>query len=85
MSVLKEHRVVDLLPRGVGRSPFLLPRGIDVNQGEILDDLLHLLELEQSGEAALTCRGEGRKEGRRETGKRKKERKKGVKKKIVGL
>lgn len=28
-----------------------------MNQGEILDDLLHLLKLKQRGEAALTCRG----------------------------
>lgn len=26
-----------------------------MNQGEVLDNLLHLLELEERGEAALTC------------------------------
>lgn len=28
-----------------------------MNQGEVLHNLLHFLELEQGGEAALTCRG----------------------------
>lgn len=46
----------NVLPCGVGSSPLLLPRSVDMNQGEILDNLLHLLELEQRGEAALTCR-----------------------------
>lgn len=30
-----------------------------MNQGEVLHYLLHFLELEQGGEAALTCRGRG--------------------------
>lgn len=47
------------VPCGVGSGALLLPRSVDVNQGEVLHDLLHLLELEQGGEAALTCRGRG--------------------------
>lgn len=42
-------------PCGVGGGPLLLSRGVDVNQGEILDNLLHLFEFEQRWEAALTC------------------------------
>lgn len=42
-------------PCGVGGGPLLLSRGVDVNQGEILDNLLHLFEFEQRREAALTC------------------------------
>lgn len=45
------------VPSGVGSGALLLTRSVDVNQGEVLHDLLHLLELEQGGEAALTCRG----------------------------
>lgn len=62
----------EYVPCGVGGSAFLLPRSIDVNQGEVLDDLLHLLELKQRGEAALTCqRGKriNRKRTQRETQK----------------
>lgn len=47
------------VPSGVGSGALLLTRSVDVNQGEVLHDLLHLLELEQGGEAALTCRGRG--------------------------
>lgn len=52
------------VPSGVGCGALLLTRSVDVNQGEVLHDLLHLLELEQGGEAALTCRwGGGRETG----------------------
>lgn len=50
------------VPCGVGGGAFLLPRSVDVNQGEVLHDLLHFLKLEQGGEAALTCRGRGGKQ-----------------------
>lgn len=42
-------------PCRVGGGPLLLSWGVDVNQGEILDNLLHLFEFEQRREAALTC------------------------------
>lgn len=48
-----------VVPCGVDSGALLLPRSVDVNQGEVLHYLLHFLELEQGGEAALTCRGRG--------------------------
>lgn len=53
------------VPCGVGSSALLLPRSVDVNQGEVLHDLLHFLEPEQGGEAALTCQGRGETGGKR--------------------
>lgn len=49
------YNTYNALPCGVGSSPLLLPRSINVNQGEVLDNLLHFFKLEQWGEAALTC------------------------------
>lgn len=58
-------RADEEVPCGVGSGTLLLPRSVDVNQGEVLHDLLHFLKLEEGGEAALTCGGGGGGKNRR--------------------